>query len=394
MAEYIARDPRTGRPIHTAAPKRKVKGQKVPEGPFFAIPAEQIIPLACGKIDTITVRWRGKEHLMYRCDGIQALVRLHGRDAWEGHSTLIDALMDEDIDVRCAGLLALPHMAEHRSDELFDHLSVLLDDDSSAVRKAAGRCLALTAPVFPSATESILGNELRHHLKIRCDEAWRGLSGLCETWPEVAGDHIDELLLEDDVELRRKASGLLRKIVHKKDAMVWDLVGWALADEDAGTRRNASRCLPGLANRAPKVAIILAEKAIFDPDPKVVDQAIRCIEALDTDHGRARDLVINGCSNINVSVRLACIKILPRLMSDEVLRDQAGELLRDEKNPKVIKELNSLLDDVQWSGTELQKNAFLAPAPSVPKVDREIVESQGGVVGLEPLPKKEDLRHD
>ena len=394
MAGYIARDPRTGRPIHTATPQRKVKGQKVPEGPFLAIPAEHIIPLACGKIDTITVRWRGKEHLMYRCDGIQALVRLHGRDAWDGHSTLIDALMDEDNDVRCAGLLALPHMAEHRSDELFDYLSVLLDDDSSAVRKAAGRCLALTAPVFPSATESILGNELRHHLKIRCDEAWRGLSGLCETWPEVAGDHIDDLLLEDDVELRRKASGLLRKIVHKKDAMVWDLVGWALADEDAGTRRNASRCLPGLANRAPKVAIILAEKAIFDSDSKVVDQAIRCIEALDTDHGRARDLVINGCSNVNVSVRLACINILPRLMSDEVLRDQASELLRDEKNPKVIKELNSLLDDVQWSGTELQKNAFLAPAPGVPKVDREIVESQGGVVGLEPLPQKEVLRHD
>ncbi|MGY8670781.1 MAG: hypothetical protein ACKVJ7_07005, partial [Candidatus Poseidoniales archaeon] len=374
--------------------QRKVKGPKVPEGPFMAINQGQIISLASGEIDLTTVRWRGKEHRMYRCDGIQALVRLHGREAWEGHSTLIEALMDDDIEVRCAGLLALPHMAEQRSDELFDHLSVLLDDDSSIVRKAAGRCLALTAPVFPSATESILANELRHHLKIRCDEAWRGLSGLCETWPEVAGDHIDELLLEEDVELRRKASGLLRKIVHKKDAMVWDLVGWALADEDAGTRRNASRCLPGLAKKAPKVAIILAEKAIFDSDPKVVDQAIRCIEALDTDHGRARDLVINGCSNANVSVRLACINILPRLMSDEVLRDQASELLRDEKNPKVIKELNSLLDDVQWSGTESQKNAFLAPAPSVPQVDREIVESQGGVVGLEPLPKKEDLRHD
>jgi hypothetical protein len=394
MAGYIARDPRTGRPIETAGPQRKVKGPKVVEGPFLAIPQGQIIPLACGEVDTVIVRWRGKEHLMDRCDGIHALVRLHGRDAWEGHSTLIDTLIDDDDDVRCAGLVALPHMAEQRSDELFDHLSVLLDDDSSAVRKAAGRCLALTAPIFPSATESTLANELRHNLKIRCDEAWRGLSGLCETWPEVAGDHIDELLLEDDVELRRKAAALLRKIIHKKDAMVWDLVGWAMADEDAITRRNASRCLPGLANRAPKVAIILAEKAIFDSDSKVVDQAIRCIEALDTDHGRARDLVINGCSNANLNVRLACIKILPRLMSDEVLRDQASELLRDEKNPKVIKELNSLIDDVQWSGTESQKNAFLAPAPSVPKVDREIVESQGGIVGLEPLPKKEDLRHD
>ena len=45
--------------------------------------------------------------------------------------------------------------------------------------------------------------------------------------------------------------------------------------------------------------------------------AIKCIEALDTDHGRAKDLVLLGCSHKSASVRLACVKILPRLMGDE-----------------------------------------------------------------------------
>jgi hypothetical protein len=42
--------------------------------------------------------------------------------------------------------------------------------------------------------------------------------------------------------------------------------------------------------------------------------------------------------------------------------------------------------DAQIEGTEDQKNAFLAPAPKVPEIDREIAESQGKTVGLEELP--------
>ena len=45
--------------------------------------------------------------------------------------------------------------------------------------------------------------------------------------------------------------------------------------------------------------------------------------------------------------------------------------------------------DAQIEGTEAQKNAFLAPAPKVPKIDVEIAESQGKTVGLEELPPPE-----
>jgi len=48
--------------------------------------------------------------------------------------------------------------------------------------------------------------------------------------------------------------------------------------------------------------------------------------------------------------------------------------------------------DAQIEGTEAQKNAYLAPSPSVPQIDLEIAESQGKTVGLEDLepPVKED----
>ena len=41
--------------------------------------------------------------------------------------------------------------------------------------------------------------------------------------------------------------------------------------------------------------------------------------------------------------------------------------------------------DVSLEGTEAQKNAQLAPAAPVPALDREVAESQGKRVGLEPI---------
>ena len=139
-------------------------------------------------------------------------------------------------------------------------------------------------------------------------------------------------------------------------------------------------------------------------DSKVMLAAIRCIEVLDTDHGRAKDLVLNGCVHKNSSVRLACIKILPRLMGDEVLRNHCNALLREEKDAKIRAELKQMAFDAEMEGTEAQKNAYLAPSPAVPQIDREIVEAQGKTVGLEELPppvldkqvpakKDKDVRH-
>jgi len=297
--------------------------------------------------------------------------------------------MDDDPEIRVAGLFALPSVAESKPNELFDHLSVLLDDKDASVRRAASECLKIVAPTFPSATDSTLAFELRHSVRQRRDAAFAGLGELCVTWPEVACDHIDELLQEDSFDLRRKASGLLRRVLSKGGAAAWDLIGWALEDEDVETRRNAAKCLVPLAHKEQRIATILAERAILDSDSKVMVSAIKCVEVLDTDHGRAKDLVLIGCTHKNPSVRMACVKILPRLMGDEILRNHCNALLREEKDEKIRKELQEMAFDAQIEGTEAQKNSFLAPAPKVPKIDVEIAESQGKTVGLEELPPPE-----
>ena len=159
------------------------------------------------------------------------------------------ALEHDEGEVRVAALNVLPEIAVRKSNELFDWLSVLLDDDDASVRAAASRCLAVTAPVFPSAVETILGNELRSASRQRSDAAWKGLNALCETWPEVVVNHIDTLLLEEDPKLRRKAAGLLRRVLQRGGSSVWDLISWSLNDEDVEVRRVAARTLPSLAKR-------------------------------------------------------------------------------------------------------------------------------------------------
>ena len=303
--EYIARDPRTGRPINVGSNRRQRKKRQVREGPWMAIPPQAVIPLATGELKEYKVGWKEKDHYMQRLDGIKALSNLAGTLAIEGHKILLDCLMDDDPKVRAAGLFALPSVAESKPNELFDHLSVLLDDKDASVRRAASECLKIVAPTFPSATDSTLAFELRHHVRQRRDAAFAGLGELCGTWPEVACDHIDELLQEDSLDLRRKASGLLRRVLSKGGAAAWDLVGWALEDEDVETRRNAAKCLVPLAHKEQRIATILAERAILDSDSKVMVSAIRCVEVLDTDHGRAKDLVLAGCTHkIRVSAWL------------------------------------------------------------------------------------------
>ena len=238
-------------------------------------------------------------------------------------------------------------------------------------------------PVFPSATERHLLSNYGTN-SVKGGKPLSHFGNLCQTWPEVACDHIDELLQEDSLQLRRSAAGLLRKVFAKGGAASWDLIGWAFEDEDAETRRQAAKCLVPLAHREQRIATILAERAILDSDSKVMLAAIRCIEVLDTDNGRAKDLVLAGCSHKHASVRLACVKILPRLMGDEILRNHCNALLREETDEKVRKELQEMAFDAQIEGTEAQKNAFW-PGPKVPKIDIEIAESQGKTVGLEEL---------
>ncbi|MBT4924631.1 MAG: hypothetical protein HON16_02630, partial [Euryarchaeota archaeon] len=258
-------------------------------------------------------------------------------------------------------------------------------DPVADVRQAASKCLSLSAPVFPSGVQVILQNELRSYDKKRMDAAWKGLNSLCETWPSVACDHIDTLLLEEDPMYRRRAAKLLRKLLSKGGSVTWDLISWALDDEDVEVRRNAAKTLPSLARNETRLATIFSERAIIDSDAKVRLSAVKAIQGMDKDSGRARELILQSASAKDINIRRACIEMLPKLYSEEVLRGIATDLLKNEKDPKLRKELTEMTIDESLEGSESQKNKFLAPAPSVPKIDREVAEAHGIQFGLDKL---------
>lgn len=388
--EYIARDPRTGKPIQMGSTKNINHVIETESGPWMALPKDDILSLANGETESITVIWKGDNLQLSRLDGIMALTRIKGKGqkASMAHKALILALENESPEIREAGLKALPEVATQKSDELFDWLSVLLDDPNMKVRRAASKCLSLSAPVFPSGVQIILKNELRSSNKRRMEAAWKGLNSICETWPEVACDNIDSLLLEEDPVYRRKAANLLKKLIGRGDSVTWDLISWALDDEDAEVRRSAARTLPSLARKESRLATIFAERAMIDSDTKVRLSAIKAIQALDKDHGRARELVLQGTSSKDFKIRKACIELLPRLYSEEVLRGIAIDLLKSETDTKLRTELIEMTIDESLEGSESQKNKYLAPAPAVPKLDREVAEAHGIQFGLEQLPSE------
>ncbi len=396
--DYIARDPRTGLPINVGnKKKRKTKAvTKSETGPWQGLRKQDIIPLAKGEIESAKSVWTEGDYQLTQVDGVRALQRLKGFASKEAHKVLLSSLQSENPAIRIAALQALPEVAIQKSDEMFDWLSVLLDDEDESVSEAASKALAISAPVFPSAVETILVNELRSSVEFRQNNAWKALNGLSETWPEVVCRHIDSLMLETEVKYRIKAAKLLRKVLRKGGSTAWDLVSWALNDESDEVRRIAAKTLPTLANREPRVATLFAERAIVDVDPIVRISAIKAIQNIDKDNGRAQDIVLSGTRSKDLQVRKACINLLPRLLSEDVLRVTAEELLRSETDSQLIKSLKEMVFDVELEGTEAQKNRFLAASLPVPQLDREIAESQGKQIGLAPLasdkkPTSEDI---
>ena len=383
--EYIARDPRTGLPIAVAKPRKSVKKAKVETGPWVALSDDDVFSMLRGQTDSASVRWKDETISLGLKYAIRALGRFHGVRVHQAHTFLLASLESDEAETRIAALEVLPEVAVLKSDELFDWLSVMLDDPDVNVRKAASRCLTLTSPIFPSGVSSILSNELRSPVRYRMDAAWAGLSGLCDTWPEVVVDHVDSLLLEEDMQLRKKATALLKKIVNKGDSAVWDLISWSLNDAEVEVRRVAAKNLPALARKESRMATLFAERALADSDPDVRMSAIKAIQVLDTDNGRARDLVVRGTTSKDLKVRSACVELLPRLFGEEVLRVMAEELLATETDEKLIASLKEMVFDASLDGTEAQKNAQLAPAAPVPALDREIAEAHGHRVGLEPV---------
>jgi len=265
---------------------------------------------------------------------------------------------------------------------LFDWLSVLLDDEHAGVRKAASAALARAAPTFPSGVRSSLENELRSSSKERSQAAWNGLEALTKTWPDVVADHVDSLLLEPDVHLRRRAAKMINAIVSRKTSAVWDLVSWALNDEDAQVRKTVAKSLPRLAQQDVRMGTMFAERAIADVDADVRLSAIKTIQRLNRGHGRARDLILAGARSSDVRVRRACVELLPKLMDEEELRALVDDLLKTETDKKLVETLLQYRHDAMLEGTEAEKNAALSPALAVPDIDKEVLMAQGKRVGM------------
>ena len=110
--EYVALDPRTGRPLNVDRGRRKNKSAKVESGPWMALPHQAVIPLAKGELESHRVSWKEKYHHLGQIDGIKALSILSGVLAHQGHQVLLECLMNDDPKIRCAGLFALPIVAE------------------------------------------------------------------------------------------------------------------------------------------------------------------------------------------------------------------------------------------------------------------------------------------
>ena len=367
MREYIARDPKTGKPLRTG--KRRGKhldlAYKPLEGVWDAIPLDRILPLARGDIELQQVIWSDKERLVRQPEAIRALPRIRGRDQFEAHAALETALSSLDTRLRIAGLDSLPYCALLHTENLFEHLHELLEDIDSDVQKAAQKCLIIVAPVFPSVTEETMRRELRLADKERRQSAFTALKQVAGSWPEVAELHIDELIREEEGELRGMAAALLPRLAKHKSATLWDLIGWCLQDESVIVRRHAARALIPLAEHAPKITQIALEMAFFDDDEAVRNSALKASKKLDPNSFRMQRLITDGTRHPDSNIRMSCIKMLPVIMVDAEVRILATELLQQETNLEIRSHLEELMVDDSLEGTEAEKNAYLAPAEKV-----------------------------
>lgn len=385
--DYIARDPKTGRPI---SQRRKAKQVDIRSmlpagGVWERIPRRDIIPLASGEVKLVEIPRSGGGGLARRIDGILALSRVFGTSVPAAHLALCEALDDDEGVIRIAALNAMPSFAIKKHDDLFMYLSDRLLEDNQHVRQAARICLRKVAPVFPSGCEEILRRELRDERKQHRDDAFATLRDTAKNWVETGCLHLDELIREEEVDLRRRAAKILRAITTKGGATGWDLITWSLQDEDAQVRRYASTCLPALAKAESRVATILVEASMFDEDAGVRKNIIRTLKTLDMQNPRVAQLIQDGARDRDPGLRKACIDQLSIILSGERLLEVAAELLRQETIPELRTRLERLAKDVDWEGTEEEKNRALAPLDKIPE---EFVEQPAP--GVPPTPTLED----
>ena len=254
------------------------------------IPRRDIVPLASGQVKMVEIPRSEGGGLARRIDGILALNRVLPVMITDAHRALCEALDDDEGVIRIAGLIAMPSFAIKKHDDLFIYLSDRLLEENEQVRKVARDCLRKVAPIFPSGCEEILRRELRHEAKQHRNDAFATLKETSRNWVETGCLHLDELIREDDVDLRRRGAKILRTITAKGGATGWDLITWSLQDEDAQVRRSASACLPTLANIESRVATILVESSMFDEDSGVKKNVIKALKTLDMESPSGRSI--------------------------------------------------------------------------------------------------------
>ena len=364
-SDYIARDPRTGKAISKRVLSYKDEDIRMllpSSGPWQRIPVMEILSLASGKVKKIELsHTSGNGGFAGRIDGIKALNRVLDVDVEKGHAELLNALDDDYPDVRIAALKAMPSFSLRKSASIFRFLSDRLIDEHESVREAARDCLKLLAPIFPSGCESILRRELRNDVKKYRIDAFEALRLTAKRWPEAGCLHLDELIREEDSDLRRRGSKILKTIASSGGATGWDLISWSLQDEDVQVRRNASQTFATLASSEPRIATILVESAIGEEDKVIRKNVIRTLKKLDVQNPRVTRMIIDGARSRDIEMRKACVSQLSIILSGDRLREVAEELLRHETNAELRRKLTSLSIDITMEGTEIEKNRFLAP---------------------------------
>ncbi len=382
--EYVVRDPRTGKRIsQRKSSSRKnegLAGLSPDRGPWQSLPLSDIVPLASGESAKLEVSSDGIKLTLGRIDAIKALHRVKESDSEGAYEALVDALEDDFPDVRIAALKSLPSFVLRKQGILFHCLSDRLLDDEEAVREQAMACLRLVAPLFPSGCEEIIRRELRDERKEHRANAFTTLNLAAKEWPEVGCLHLDEIIREDDEDLRVRGSAILRTIATKGGAEAWDLISWSLLDEEVRVRRNAAKTLTTLADAEPRVAAILVESSIGEEDKNIRQSVIRALKKLDIQSPRVVQMILRGAADKDLEMRRACIGQISIILSGQELREAAGDLLKKERDPHLRSRLKSLALDPDFEGTEEQKNRKLAPADYVgPDDDVVIGEAPPGI---------------
>ena len=99
----------------------------------MALSDDDVFSLLEGKTDSVSVRWMDKTISLGITYAIRALGRFHGARVHQAHRFLLASLESDAPKTRIAGLEVLPEVAILKSDELFDWLSVMLDDQDANV---------------------------------------------------------------------------------------------------------------------------------------------------------------------------------------------------------------------------------------------------------------------